>query len=147
MTVVKTSDFPQTTGNQIVMGSKTFLNGLTVRSNVLTEGYISNRDIRNVVPLESNDVINGMCYTFCIFVLKWWANLYTCFPFLGPLKFTNVVVSGDMRVSGRISDCDIQQWNENAFLTKSPQPQLVTGSWDVKACVPIYPHQVCWPNY
>lgn len=98
-------------GNQIVTGSKTFLSGLTVNSNVLTKGYISDRDITNVVTLESNDVING------------------------PLKFTNVVIDGDMRVSGLISGLDLVRWNEHAFLTNSPQPQLVTGSWDVKGQV------------
>ncbi|XP_034243094.1 uncharacterized protein LOC117646301 [Thrips palmi] len=99
------------TGNQIVSGSKTFLSGLTVRNDVLIKGYISGRDITNVVTLEDNEAVNG------------------------PLKFTNVVVGGDMRVSSLISGLDVTQWNERAFLTRSTQPQLITGSWDVKGQV------------
>lgn len=126
----------QTTGNQIVTGTKTFLNGVTVKSNVLTKGFISDRDITNVVTLESNEVINGQCHSFCC-CFKLSPNLLTCLTFLGPLKFTNVVVGGDMKVSGPISSLDVVRWNELAFLTKSPQPQLITGSWDVKVCVPF----------
>lgn len=98
------------TGSQEVTGSKTFVNGLTVTVNVVLNGRISGRDIRNVVTLSGDEII------------------------IGPLRFSNMKIFGDLH-AGLISGIDVQNWRARALLKNSPVEQKITGVWDVKGLV------------
>jgi len=95
-------------GTQVVTGTKRFLKGFSARSNVLTRSYISGRNISNSVTLKDDETVNG------------------------PLKFSNMVIDQDLRVSGLISSLDVQKWNDRALLKMAPVSQVVTGSYDIK---------------
>lgn len=43
-----------------------------------------------------------------------------------------MVIDGDLRILGLLSDLDVEKWKARAFLKKSPDHQVITGAWDIK---------------
>ena len=65
----------------MVTGLKTFLNGFSVQNNIVANGYISGKDIRNVVNLQGNEIIKSKCMVYEFMYLFWKLNHCINFDF------------------------------------------------------------------